>query len=83
MLKKVDFGNLKSDVKYKMSIFTITNAIDTPIDNLRTAFIKHKLDIQKRYIPNRMTFQRFSHACITCECKGYVEEREHTTNSKE
>ena len=69
MWKKVGFESLMSDVKNIMTMFTTTNSIETPIDNLWTKFSKHIIDIQKRHVPSRMNSPRFSQPWITRECK--------------
>ena len=71
------------EVSTQMPVFTINNAIETPIDNLQTTFTKNILDIQKRHIPSRMTYPTFSQPWITRECKRSAERIEQTTNSKE
>ena len=83
-LKKVDFESLKSYVKNIISMFTTTNSIETPIDNLWTKFNKNIIGIQKRHVSRRMTPQRFSQPWITRECNRKIrKKREHTKNSKE
>ena len=72
MWKKVGFESLMSDVKKIMTMFTTTNSIKTPIDNLWTKFSKHIIDIQKRHLPSRMTSPRFSQPWITRECKRKI-----------
>ena len=72
MCKKVGFESLMSDVKNIMTMFTTTNSIEIPIDNLWTKFSKHIINIQKRHVPSRMTSPRFSQPWITCESKRKI-----------
>ena len=72
MWKKVDFESLKSDIRNIMTMFTTTNSIETPIDDLWTKFSKHIIDIQKRHVPSIMTSPRFSQPWITRECKRKI-----------
>ena len=72
MWKKVDFESLKSDIRNIMTMFIITNSIETPIDDLWTKFSKHIIDIEKRHVPSIMTSPRFSQPWITRECKRKI-----------
>ena len=45
MWKEGDFELLKSDLKKVISMFSTTNSIETPIDNLWRKFSKHIIDI--------------------------------------
>ena len=60
MWKEGDFERLKSDVKKVISMFSTTNSIETPIDNLWRKFSKHIMDIQKRHFQSRMTSQHLA-----------------------
>ena len=80
MWEKVGFESLMSDVKNIMTMFTTTNSIEIPIDNLWTKFSKHIIDIQKRHVPSRMTSPRFSQPWITRECKRKIRRKKRAYN---
>ena len=73
--KKTDIGQLRADMATHMDMLIQKNTVQTPTNNLWRGFSSTINRLQTKYVPSKLTSNRFTHAWFTKACKSKLEKR--------
>ena len=71
---KADIGQVRADVATHMDMFIQKNIVQTPINNLWQKF-NSTINLPTKYVPSKLTSERFTHAWLTKSCKSKVRKK--------